>query len=333
MKAGVLRGVGEPVRYEEVPKPDAEPGWAIVKLEYAALNHRDVWIRKGQYAGLKFPIIPGSDGSGTVESGEGEGIDAWIGKPAIIDAALGWGSREAAQDLTGFSILGLPMDGTFAEYVKVPIENLAERPDHLDAKSASALPLAGLTAYRALFSRGKLEAAQRVLITGAGGGVAAFSVEMAVAAGAEAWVSSSSKAKIETAVGLGAKGGANYREEGWSKDLKGRAGEFDLIIDGAGGADYGNLLDLARPGGTIVSYGATTGNVPSLELRRLFWKQLNLCGSTMGSPRDFQAMTEFVGRHRIVPHVDREFSLEQANDALDWMEQSQQMGKIVLRIG
>ena len=304
-------------------------GHAIVRLEYAALNHRDVWIRKGQYAGLRFPIILGSDGSGVVESAD---RDEWVGKQVIINPSFGWGESERAQKAETFKILGLPQEGTFAERVKVPIENLANRPKHLSSRQAAALPLAGLTAYRALFSRANLAAGQKVLVTGAGGGVASFAIQMAHAAGASVWVTTSSEQKLEFAHRLGAAGGVNYREEDWDKSLKQQAGGFEVIIDGAGGLEYNKLADLAFPGGTIVSYGATLGAVPNLELRRVFWKQLNLRGTTMGSPRDFQQMVEFLEAHQIVPAIDEEFPLAEANAALDRMESAQQTGKIVLRI-
>jgi NADPH:quinone reductase-like Zn-dependent oxidoreductase len=333
MKAAVLHEAGSAVQIEQVPVPELLPGHALVRLEFASLNHRDVWIRKGQYAGLKFPIVLGSDGSGTVEStADGEGAD-WVGKPVIVNPSLGWGGSERAQDLASFNILGLPHDGTFAEVVAVPIENLAARPANLSAQQAATIPLAGLTAYRVLFSRGQLKPGEQVLVTGAGGGVAAFAVQMAHAAGAKVWVSSGAEQKIEAAKRLGAVGGVNYRNEDWPRELKSMAGSFDLIVDGAGGAGYRDLTDLAKSGSTIVSYGATAGNVPNFELRRLYWKQLNLLGSTMGSPHDFREMVEFLGQHKIEPVVDCEFALDEANAALDWMEGSHQMGKIVLRVG
>ncbi len=171
MKALVLEAANEPLQLKDVPDPTPGPGEAVVALEAAALNHRDLWIQKGKYAGLKFPITPGSDGCGRVEA-VGEGVDAaWTGKEVIINPGLDWGDRPEAQG-DHFRILGLPDDGTFAEKVLVPASALVAKPAHLDARRAAALPLAGLTGYRALFVRGAVRPGERVLVNGVGGGVA-----------------------------------------------------------------------------------------------------------------------------------------------------------------
>src|SRR5215831_2271910 len=254
-----------------------ESGEAVVAIRCAALNHRDVWIQKGLYAGLKFPIILGSDGAGVVIE-TGSGVDpAWRGKEVIINPSIAWGESERWQG-KDFRILGLPDNGTFAERVKVPATQLVSKPAHLDFAHAAALPLAGLTAYRALFSRAGLVSGERVLVTGIGGGVALFALQFALAAGATVYVTSGSDEKLARAKQLGAAGGANYRKESWFKDLK-RVG-FDVIIDSAGGKGFSQLTNLAAPGGRIAFFGATLGNPAELDLRRIFWKQLNVLGST-----------------------------------------------------
>ncbi len=198
MQALVLEGANQPLQLKEVPDPVAGPGEVVVKIEAVALNHRDLWIQKGQYAGLKFPIILGSDGCGVVETC-GEGVDrVWQGREVIINPALDWGSRPEVQ-ANEFRILGLPDDGTFAERVRVPVSQLVDKPLHLSAQQAAALPLAGLTAYRALFSRAGLRGGERVLITGVGGGAALFALQYAVAAGGKVFVTSGSDAKIAQA--------------------------------------------------------------------------------------------------------------------------------------
>ena len=176
MQALVLDAANRPLQFRNVADPVAGPGEVVVALAAAALNHRDLWIQKGQYAGLKFPIILGSDGCGTVTSC-GEGVDpTWANRAVIINPGFDWGGREAVQHRQ-FRILGLPDDGTFAERVRVPASALVAKPAHLDATHAAALPLAGLTAYRALFSRAGLQAGERVLITGVGGGGALFALQ------------------------------------------------------------------------------------------------------------------------------------------------------------
>src|SRR5947209_7640886 len=179
MRAVQLSAVNQ-LAIVDVPDPVPAAGETLVSLRAAALNHRDVWIKAGQYAGLKWPCIPGSDGAGTTAAGEA----------VIINPSFNWGEREAAQG-AAFSILGLPRDGTLAEKITVPATQLTAKPAHLSWEDAAALPLAGLTAYRAVFARGQLKAGERVLISGIGGGVALFAMQFAVAAKAEVWVTSS----------------------------------------------------------------------------------------------------------------------------------------------
>ncbi|MFI5335550.1 MAG: zinc-binding dehydrogenase, partial [Opitutales bacterium] len=296
----------------------------------AALNHRDLWIQLGQYAGIKVPMILGSDGAGVVES-VGAGSDqAWVGREVIINPALDWGADPRAQG-PAFRILGLPEAGTFAGKIAIPVANLAAKPAHLAWEQAAALPLAGLTAWRALFTRAGLKAGERVLITGTGGGAALFALQFAVAAGAEAWVTSGSAEKLARAQALGAAGGVNYRDAEWvAQLLKAAGGPFDVIIDSAGGEGFAKLVELTRPGGRIAFFGTTTGNPPGIDLRKCFFRQINILGSTMGSPVDFAGMTQLVAARKIVPVVDRVFPLEQAEAAFRHMEAGAQFGKIVL---
>lgn len=330
MKAVVISAVDQ-LSVSDVPAPHPKAGEALVVLRAAALNHRDVWIKAGQYAGLKFPCIPGSDGAGVV-SAVGESVDeGWVGREVIINPSFGWGSSMAAQGAE-FSILGLPREGTLAQAVAVPVAQLAAKPEHLSWKEAAALPLAGLTAYRALFTRAGLKTGERVLITGIGGGVALFAMQFAVAAGAEVWVTSSSPEKISQAVALGAKGGFNYTEKTWGAEALRNAGGFDVIVDSAGGEGFDALIDVASPGGRIVFFGATRGNPPVLAMRKVFWRQLSLLGTTMGSPEDWAAMVEFVNSRKIKPVVSTLLPLEHADEAFALMERGAQFGKIVLKM-
>jgi NADPH:quinone reductase-like Zn-dependent oxidoreductase len=336
MKALVITGKDLPAALMTVDDKIAGVGQALVRVSAAALNHRDVWIQKGQYAGLKYPIIPGSDGAGIVEAlgpGASEPLHSeWIGREVIIDPALHWGHAAGFQDPTGFKILGLPDDGTLAEFVVAPLGNLVVKPAHLSFEEAAALPLAGVTAWRALMTRGRLQAGERVLITGIGGGVALFALQYAVALGARVYVTSGSDEKLARAMAMGALGGANYKHSGWVEELKGLAGAFDLIVDGAGGDGVNDLFDLATPRGRVVFYGATRGNPSSIVLRRVFWKQLNVLGSTMGNPEDFAEMVEFVGRYGIRPVVDRVFAFADGEKAFRHMDEAGQFGKIVIKI-
>jgi zinc-binding alcohol dehydrogenase/oxidoreductase len=328
MRAVRLTGVNQ-LGLASVPDPVPGPGEALIAVKAAALNHRDVWIKQGQYAGLKFPCIPGSDGAGIVTA-TGLGVEAdWLGREVIINPAFNWGLLEQVQG-PDFAILGLPRDGTLAEMIAVPVEQLSPKPAHLSWHEAAALPLAGLTAFRALFARAQLRAGDRVLISGIGGGVALIGLQMAVAQGFEVWVTSGSGEKISRAMKLGARGGFLYSQPGWEADAARAPGLFDVILDSAGGAGFGHLVDLAAPGGRLVFFGATRGNVPELALRKVFWRQISLLGSTMGSPSDWAAMTELVSRRKIRPIVDTSYPFGRAAEAFALMEHGGQFGKIVV---
>ena len=332
MQAVVLSGVKTAVALQSMPDPTAAPGQAVVRLKAAALNHRDLWVQLGQYANIRLPLIPGSDGAGVVEAVGSPADQSWVGREVIINPSLDWGDDPRAQG-PKFRILGMPDSGTFAEQIAIPVANLAPKPAHLTWEQAAALPLAGLTAWRALFTRAQLKAGEKVLITGIGGGAALFALQFAVAAGAQAWVTSSSTEKLARAKTLGATGGVNYRDADWPAILQAAAGGlFDVVLDSAGGAGFGPVIEVTRPGGRIVFFGATTGNPPGLDLRKCFFRQLTLLGTTMGSPADFAGMTAFVAQHKITPVVDRVVPLADTEQALRHMEAGAQFGKIVVQM-
>ncbi|MDR3715981.1 MAG: zinc-binding dehydrogenase [Puia sp.] len=332
MKSLVLEDKDRELVLLDRPDPVATGRQAVVRILAAALNHRDAWIRQGRYAGLKFPVIPGSDGSGVVLS-VGDDDDAhWVGQEVIINPSMGWGDSQTHQDQQHYRILGLPDDGTLSEQVMVPVNSLVPKPPSLSFEEAAALPLAGLTAFRALFKRGSCLPGERVLITGVGGGVASFALQFALAAGAIVYISSGSPEKIEKALALGATAGVDYKDPGWVQSLQRQAGDFDLVIDGAAGEGVAALLQLTRPGGRLVFYGATRGNPTGIDMRRIFWKQLNILGSTMGSPEDFSEMIAFVDRHGIHPVIDTVFSMEEGETALRRMDDGRQFGKIIIKI-
>lgn len=333
MKAIVLKEIGGPDQlvYEEVDTPVPQPNEILVRLKYASLNRRDVWITYGQYPGMKLPSILGADGAGEI-AGLGENVKGReLGSEVIINPSLNWGDSDHFNG-PDYSILGMPTDGTYAQYVAVPAENVYNKPEYLSMEEAASIPLSALTAYRAVVVRGKVKQGETVLIPGIGSGVALFALQIAVAAGANVFVTSSSKEKIEKARDLGAKGGVNYRKDTYVKDLKAQMGGADLAIDGVGGQTFNDLIQLAKPGGRIVSFGATTGPVPDLVLPRLFFKHLNVMGSTMGSSRDFEDMIQFFEEHQIRPAIDQVFSLEEAAKAQSYMEKGHQFGKIILEI-
>ena len=331
MRASILKGIHLPLQWREVPTPIPAEGEVLIRLKAAALNHRDVWIQKGQYAGLKFPCILGSDGAGTVVE-TGPDVDkSWMGKEVVLNPGLFWGGNPAFP-AKEFRILGLPYDGTFAEYIRFPVSHIYLKPAHLSFEETAAIPLGGLTAYRALFSRAQLKAGEKVLITGIGGGVALLAFQFARSVGAQVYVTSGSDEKLERAKALGAAGGVNYRQEGWGKQLAAQAKGLDVIIDSAGGEGFGRLIELAAPGGRIALYGGTSGNWKEVSPQKVFFKQISIFGTTMGSAQEFESMLRLIEEKQLKPVLDQSFPLSEAEQALRRMEGAEQFGKIVLRI-
>ncbi|MDE1192207.1 MAG: zinc-binding dehydrogenase [Arachidicoccus sp.] len=332
MKAAVLYGINEALTIEDVAIPELADDEVLVKLKAASLNKRDWWIQKGQYAGLKFPIIIGSDGAGVVEA-TGKNVDENLkGKKAIIYFMKNWGNNERFQSQDAI-MLGLPENGCLAEFVKVKADQIFSKPANLSFEETAALPVAGVTAYRALFTKGECKQGDKVLISGVGGGAGSFALQFAVAAEAEVWITSSSDEKISKAVAAGAKGGVNYRMENWDKKLSDEAGYFDVIIDSALGDGFANLAGLAARGGRIVFFGGTAGNLPPLNGRPIFWKQISILGTTGGSPSDFKNMLAFIEEKNIHPFIDAVFSLDDAEKAIRTMDSSAgKFGKVVLSI-
>ncbi|MCH2065524.1 MAG: zinc-binding dehydrogenase [Roseibacillus sp.] len=331
MKALVLTSTDGTLEFTSAEEPAAGPGMAVIALQAAAVNRRDFWITQGGYPNIQSPCILGSDGVGIVET-VGEDVDpSWLGKQVVMYPSLDWGESQEAQG-ENFRILGMPDHGTFAEKISVPVQQLAEKPAHLTIHEAAALPLASLTAYRALFPQGRLQSHESILITGIGGGVATIALKMAHASGARVVVSSSSDEKLAHAMSLGASAGVNYTGENWSERFLSEHGRLDLILDGAAGSNFGALLPLVRPGGRVVSYGGTAGPSVTFPIRYHFWNQLQLIGSTMGSPSDFADMISFVEKHELRPEIDSVTPLEEGVDLISSMARSPQFGKLVLQI-
>lgn len=337
MKAMILKDKVKPggeiakLFYEDIEIPTAGPGEVVVKLKNAALNRRDVFVRQGLYPGIRVPSIPGSDGAGMI-SELGEEVNGFeVGDEVIINPGMGWGDNPNFPS-PNFSVLGVPVNGTYAQYIKIPVGNIAHKPNHLSWEEAAALPLAGLTAYRAVVTKGQVQKGDTVIIPGIGGGVATVALQIAVALGAKVFVTSSSDEKIEKAIELGATGGVNYKKENWVKELTALSGGADLSIDSIGGDTFKDLITLAKPGSKIVSFGSTLGPVHNLLMPKIFFKQLFIMGSTMGTPEEFSRMIALYKEHQLRPAVAEIYPLEQVEEAHLQMEHGKQFGKIVLSI-
>jgi len=330
MKALLLTGPGK-IEWKEVPKPTLSAGKALVKIKATALNRRDDWIREGKYPNIKFGVTMGSDGAGVVEEVFDESNQAWVGQEVVINPNIDWGTDLEVQSLK-YTILGMPVDGTFAEYIAVPIDRLHHKPFHLDFLQAAALPLGGLTAFRALFRKGGLRASQNVLISGFGGGVAQFAFLFAKAIGANVYVTSGSDEKLEKAMKLGAKGAYNYKKETNYTDLWKTKGGFDLVIDSAGGDQLNSFIKVLRPNGKIVFYGATNGLPSKIDLYRMFWNQLSLLGATMGNDHEFNEMLAFVSKYQIRPLVDSIRPFSKIAESFADITKPNKVGKIVFQV-
>ena len=333
MKAVILDQLGGPEQLHigDVATPEPGPNQVRVRLQASALNRRDVWITLGQYPGIRLPCTTGSDGAGVVDKlGPAAPADC-LGREVVIYPAYDWGEDPRFPGPT-FRVLGMPDPGTFAEYICIPAGHAFPKPAFLSWEQAAAIPLAGLTAWRALMTQGAARAGETVLVTGIGGGVATFALKWAVALGARVFVTSGDEAKLEQARRMGAAGGVNYRAGDWDKQLAKMTGGVDVVIDGTGGPAFKGCFSVLKPAGRLVIYGATAGNPPAgLEMAKLFFRQARIIGSTMGSPAEFAAMLRFVAEHRIEPILDRVFPLDQAVAAHQRLLAAEQFGKIVLR--
>jgi zinc-binding alcohol dehydrogenase/oxidoreductase len=308
-------GGPEVLRYEDVPDPEPGEGDVLIELRAASLNHLDVWIRKGLPSVPK-PRILGADGAGLV-AGTDERV---VINPAIV--------RDGKTH-----IVGETMDGTHAELIAVPREFVHPIPGDLSFEEAAAFPLVFLTAYRMLVSRARLQPGEWVLIWGIGGGVATAALAIAKALDARAVVTSSSDEKLVRARELGADATVNHETE----DVVARVKELTeggahIVVDDVGEATWRSTLDAARPEGRVVVCGATTGPNPPAALHRVWWKQLSILGSSMGTPEDFQSVYDLVAAGLARPTVDRVFPLAEARAAHERLEAGKQLGKIVLSI-
>jgi zinc-binding alcohol dehydrogenase/oxidoreductase len=308
-------GGPEVLRYEDAPDPVPREGEVLVELRAASLNHLDVWIRKGLPSVPK-PRILGADGAGVI-AGTDERV---VINPGIVD-----GGRT--------HIVGETMDGTHAELIAIPGAYVHPIPDDLTFEEAAAFPLVFETAYRMLVTRARLQAGEWVLVWGIGGGVATAALAIAKALGAQVIATSSSDAKLERARELGADEVVNHSTGDVVAAVKHvTEGGAHVVVDDVGEATWKRSLDAARPEGRVVLCGATTGPNPPAALHRIWWKQLSVLGSTMGTPADFQAVYDLIAAGRIRPVVDRLYPLAEARAAHERLEAGEQLGKIVLSI-
>jgi zinc-binding alcohol dehydrogenase/oxidoreductase len=325
MKAVRIHEDGGPevLRYEDVDDPVAGPGEVLIRLRAASLNHLDIWMRRGLPSVPK-PRILGADGAGIVEA-LGKGSDSFAeGDPVLLNPALDDGAR----------IVGEHMDGTHAELIAVPAENVYPIPEGLSFEEAAAFPLVFETAYRMLVTKANLQPGEWVLVWGIGSGVGSAAFVIAKALGARTIVTSSSTEKLERARELGADKAVNHAEEDVAAAVK-EATEgsgADVVVEHVGEATWKTSLQAAGVNARVVVCGATSGPNPPAQLHRIWWKQLAICGSTMGTKEDFEGVYELVASGAAKPIVDKVFPLADAAAAHEHLEAGRQFGKVVLAI-
>jgi NADPH:quinone reductase-like Zn-dependent oxidoreductase len=317
-------GGPEVLRYEDVPDPVAGDGEVLIRLRAASLNHLDLWVRKGLPSVPK-PRILGADGAGVVEA-VGDGVDGLAhGEAVVINPGLAHDSR--------ITVLGEHMDGTHAELISVPATNVYPMPDGLGFEEAAAFPLVFLTAYRMLATKARVAEGDWVLVWGAGGGVGTAAFSIARALGARTIVTSSSAEKLERLRDLGADAALDHDAADVPAEVKElTGGGADVVIEHVGEATWQRSLASARAGGRIVVCGATSGPNPPAALHRVWWKELTIYGSTMGTKDDFEGAYELVRTGRARPIVDEVFPLAEARAAHERLESAAQFGKVVLSI-
>ena len=307
MRAVELQAFGGPegLVLTDLPDPEPGPGQVCVDLVAAALNRRDWWIVRGGKA--KLPVVLGSDGAGVV-SAVGPGVNGVVAEDeVVIYPAYGWGDREDAPG-PDFGIVGVPGQGTYAERIVVGAEHVRPRPPGWSWLEAAALPVAGLTSWRALVTHGEAGPGKTVLVPGAGGGVAVFAIQLARA--------------------LGAEGGADYRDPGWPEQL----GPVDVIVDSVGGAVWEGASRCLRPGGRLVTFGDTEGETGEVNIARLFFGHFRIQGTTCGSPREFDALLAHCAGAAWRPVIDSVFPLADAAGAHARLDAPERFGKVVLAI-
>ena len=327
------------LQYTDVPDPEPGPGEVLVRVRACALNHLDVWVRRG-WPGLKLemPHWTGADVAGEVAA-LGEGVAGWeVGERVVVDPGISTCEDEFTRRgehsvSPGYVILGEHIRGGQAEYVAVPAASLVTIPEGWDFEQAAAPLLVSLTAWRMLIQRARLQAGESVLIVGAGGGVNSMAIQIAKLAGATVYALTSTEAKIEKACALGADVVLNYRENpNWSKTIykmTGRRG-VDVVVDNVGQATLPQSIRAVARSGRIVIVGNTSGPQTEIDLRFIFGKQISIIGSTMGSHQDFQDVVRLLWGRKLAPVVDWVMPLSEGKAAFAALERGEQFGKIVL---
>lgn len=329
----------EVLKYADIPDPKASFGEAIIKVHAVALNHLDIWVRRGwKGLSLDMPHVTGSDISGEIVSISGNSDYRTGAKvivnPGVITVDDEWVRRGEDSVSPGYRLLGEHLNGGLAEYIKVPVQNLFGMPTGLSYEEAAAPILVGTTVWRMFFKRGNLQPGESVLVVGAGGGVNALAILIAKKIGCTVYVLAGGAKKVNQANNLGADHVIDYKSsKNWPIEIlkltKGRG--VDLVVDNVGAMTFAKSLQSVRRGGRIISVGNTSGYEVSFDNRLLFAKQVSLIGSTMGSRQDFMSAMAFIHTHNIKIPIDRIEPLNKGIEMIKYLEEGNHFGKILLR--
>ncbi len=328
------------LQFLDVPEPTPGPDEVLVRVHYAALNRLDDWVRRGwKGLNLTLPHVLGSDMSGEIVA-LGPGVSNWavgervVANPGRWCARCEWCERGEHSLCVHYGIVGEHLPGVYAQMVAVPTRNLVRVPAGYPMEKAAAAPLVYLTAWRMLFTRAGLHAGERVLVVGAGGGVNSAAIQLAKMAGAFVYVAAGGSEKVRFARDLGADVVYDYKTQAWWKEVYRETGKrgVDVVVDNVGEATFPYSLRALGKRGRLVTVGATTGPQSHADIRLLFWKQISIIGSTMGSQSEFRAAMRAVFEGRVDPPIDSIWPWTRYRQALERMLQGEQKGKIVLRV-
>jgi NADPH:quinone reductase-like Zn-dependent oxidoreductase len=332
MKALVFHQHGglEQLEYMEVSEPSVGPDQVLIRVRAVSLNHLDIWVRRG-IPGLQlvFPHIGGSDMAGEVVAVGKDVPELWVDSRVMVNPSLITDHSDPFPDI---SIIGEHTRGGFAEYASVPVENLLPLTQDYSFVDAAAAPIAFQTAWRALITRAQVRPGERVLIPGAGGGIATAAIQIAKLAGACVYVTTSTPKKMQQARELGADEVINYREEDVTRaiwNLTGKRG-VDVVFDSVGAATLDTSMRVLKRGGRLVTCGATSGSLVETNLNLIFWKQISLIGATASTHAEFRQVMELIFSGRLKPVVDRVLPLSEGREGQRALEAGEQFGKIVL---
>ena len=343
MKAVVFHEHGGPEVLKAVadfPEPALGPADVLVRVRATALNHLDLFVRKG-IPGLTLPLphVLGSDVAGEIAKVGDRVAGLEVGERVTVNPGLSCGrcefcTRGEESLCVDFKILGEHVKGGYAEYVALPARNVLRLPRDFPFETAAAAPLVSLTAWHALVGRAQIKKGEHVLVLGAGGGVSTAAIQIAKSVGCTVYATTSSDEKVRRAKEIGADFVVNYKAVPWSKavwELTGKRG-MDVVLDDVGAATFKDSLRALRKGGRLVTPGATTGGTMEIDVRPVFWRQLSVLGSTMASQREFEDVMKAIFAGRVKPIVDKVFPLEEAREAHEYLERGEQFGKVVLRV-